>query len=162
MNVPKSHNSNFRHRKSTCNKKETGFQYPRPTLSIGTITVLSLLELAQIRISCPGWTHQTCIFYGDGIFAAAGPTLQGVLVRRCSSGIVKKACPDINSARIRFYGEQDGESNKQQKQRTHGIKGERGHHLHGCVLRRSLASPQVDWSILWLLQHQNAFRINQS
>ena len=59
MNVPKSHNSNFRHRKSTCNKKETGFQYPRPTLSMGTITVLSLLELAQIRISCPGWTHQT-------------------------------------------------------------------------------------------------------
>ena len=53
MNVPRSKSqiSNFRHRKSTLNCMETGFQCPRSTLPVGIITVLSHLEVAQIRIS---------------------------------------------------------------------------------------------------------------
>ena len=58
MIMYKSQNSNFRHRKSTLNCKETGFQCPQSTLLVGLITVLSHLEIAQIRISCSGWTHQ--------------------------------------------------------------------------------------------------------
>ena len=60
MNVPKSQISNFRHRKSTLNCMETGFQCPQSTLLVGLITVLSHLKIAQIRISCSGWTHQIC------------------------------------------------------------------------------------------------------
>jgi hypothetical protein len=40
---------------------ETGFQCPKMTLLVGLITVLSHLEIAQIRISCSGWTHQSSL-----------------------------------------------------------------------------------------------------
>ena len=51
LSLVTSSDLNFRHWRSTLNWKGTGFKCPQSTLSMDIITVLSHLELTQIRIS---------------------------------------------------------------------------------------------------------------